>query len=99
MKLHFCKNETGNIQVQIETGTVLSEFNYIEMLKQLTQDNQIECDWGALDEDERTKLKELLDKIREAVSTGMNKPLEYESTLYIIYICLSIISSHRLRLS
>ena len=38
MKLHFCKNETGNIQVQIETGTVLSEFNYIEMLKQLTQD-------------------------------------------------------------
>lgn len=76
MKLHFCKNEIGNIQVQIETGTVLSEFNYIEMLKQLTQDNQIECDWGALDEDERTKLKELLDKIREAVSTGMNKPLE-----------------------
>ena len=63
MKLHFCKNETGNIQVQIETGTVLSEFNYIEMLKQLTQDNQIECDWGALDEGERTKLKELLDKI------------------------------------
>lgn len=76
MKLHCLTNETGNIQVQIETGTVLSEFNYIEMLKQLTQDNQIECDWGALDEDERTKLKELLDKIREAVSTGMNKPLE-----------------------
>ena len=46
------------------------------MLKQLTQDNQIECDWGALDEVERTKLKELLDKIKEAVSTGMNKPLE-----------------------
>lgn len=46
MKLHFYKNETGNIQVQIETGTVLSEFNYIEMLKQLTQDNQIECDGG-----------------------------------------------------
>ena len=76
MKLHFCKNETGNIKVQIETGTVLSEFNYIEMLKQLTQDNQIECDWGALDEGERTKLKELLDKIKEAVSAGMNKPLE-----------------------
>lgn len=76
MKLHFCKNDKGNIQVQIETGTVLSEFNYIEMLKQLTQDNQIECDWGTLDKDERTKLKELLDKIKEAVSIGMNKPLE-----------------------
>lgn len=46
------------------------------MLKQLTQDNQIECDLGALDEGERTKLKELLDKIKEAVITGMNKPLE-----------------------
>lgn len=76
MKLHFCKNEKGNIQVQIETRTVLSEFNYIEMLKQLTQDSQIECDWGTLDEGERTKLKELLDKIKEAVSAGMNKPLE-----------------------
>lgn len=76
MKLHFCKNETGNIQVQIKTGTVLSEFNYIEMLKQLTQDNQIDCDWGDLDESERTKLKELLDKIKEAVSAGMDKPLE-----------------------
>ncbi len=76
MKLYFSKNEKGNIQVQIGTGTVLSEFNYIEMLKQLTQDNQIECDWGNLDEVERTKLEELLDKIKEAVSAGMNKPLE-----------------------
>lgn len=76
MKLHFCKNEKGDIQVQIETGTVLSEFNYIEMLKQLTQNNQIECDWGTLDKDERTKLSELLDKIKEAVTAGINKPLE-----------------------
>lgn len=70
------QNEKGDIQVQIETGTVLSEFNYIEMLKQLTQNNQIECDWGTLDEDERTKLSELLDKIKEAVTAGINKPLE-----------------------
>ena len=76
MKLHFCKNATGNIQVQIETGTLLSEFNYIEMLKQLTQDNQIECNWDDLDEGERAKLNELLEKIKEAVSAGMNKPLE-----------------------
>ncbi len=54
----------------------MSEFNYIEMLKQLTQNNQIECDWGTLDEDERTKLSELLDKIKEAVTAGINKPLE-----------------------
>ena len=76
MKLHFSKNEIGDIQVQIEVGTVLSVFDYIEMLKQLTQDNQIECDWGTLDENERTKLQELLDQIKEAVNAGMNKLLE-----------------------
>ena len=37
MKLHFNKNEKGDIQVQLERGTVISEFDYIEMLKQLTQ--------------------------------------------------------------
>lgn len=66
MKLHFCKNEKGDIQVQIEKGTVLSDFDYIEMLKQLIQDNQIEYDWGNLDIDEQTKLAGLLDKIKTA---------------------------------
>ena len=32
MKLHFSKNEQGDILVQIETGTILSDFDYIEML-------------------------------------------------------------------
>lgn len=76
MKLHFCKDDKGDIQVQIEKGTVLSGFDYIEMLKQLTQDNQIESDWGNLDIDEQKKLNELLDKIKTAVQTGMDKPLE-----------------------
>ena len=76
MKLHFKKNDKGDIQVQIEKGTVLSDFDYIEMLKQLTQNNQIECDWGNLDVNEQTKLNELLDKIKDAVQTGMEKPLE-----------------------
>lgn len=76
MKLHFRKGDKGDIQVQIEKGTVLSEFDYIEMLKQLTQDNQIESDWGNLDMDEKEKLEELLDKIKTAVQSGMDKPLE-----------------------
>lgn len=76
MKLHFKKNDKGDIQVQIEKGTVFSDFDYIEMLKQLTQNNQIECDWGNLDANEQTKLNELLDKIKDAVQTGMEKPLE-----------------------
>ena len=77
MKLHFNKTEAGDIQVQIAKGTVLEEFNYVEMLTQLMQDNTIEeSDWGNLDEQEKTKMSELLGKIKEAVKTGMEKPLE-----------------------
>jgi hypothetical protein len=76
MKLHFKKTESGDIQVQIEKGTVLDAFDYVEMLKQLMQENTIDCDWGNLDEQEKNKLNELLDKIKGAVKTGMEKPLE-----------------------
>lgn len=76
MKLFFQKNETGDIQTEIEIGTTLSDFDYVEMLKQLSERNEIDPDWGNLDEMERTKLQELLNKIQAAVKEGMNKPLE-----------------------
>ena len=76
MKLYFQKNETGDIHTKIEIGTTISDFDYIEMLKQLNEKNEIIPDWGNLDEMERTKLQELLNKIQAAVEAGMNKPLE-----------------------
>ena len=54
MKLHFNKTTEGDIQVQMDKGTILSEFDYIEMLKQLSQNNQIESDWGNLEDNERS---------------------------------------------
>ena len=53
MKLHFNKTTEGDVQVKMEKGTVLSEFDYIEMLKQLSQNNQIDSDWGNLEDNER----------------------------------------------
>ncbi len=76
MKLHFNKTESGDIQVQIENGTVLNEFNYVEMLTQLMQDNSIESNWGNLDEQEQKKMGELLGKIIDAVKAGMEKNIE-----------------------
>lgn len=76
MKLHFSKSEKGDIQVQMEKGTIMSEFNYIEMLKQLIQNNQIECEWGNLEDHEKTKLQELLNKIENAVKAGLEKTIE-----------------------
>ena len=76
MKLHFNKTPEGDVQVKMEKGTVLSEFDYIEMLKQLSQNNQIDSDWGNLEDNERNKIEELLEKIKNAVKSGMDKPLE-----------------------
>lgn len=76
MKLHFYKTTEGDVQVKMEKGTVLSEFDYIEMLKQLSQNNQIDSDWGNLEDNERNKIEELLEKIKNAVKSGMDKPLE-----------------------
>ncbi len=76
MKLHFNKTTEGDVQVKMEKGTVLSEFDYIEMLNQLSQNNQIDSDWGNLEDNERNKIEELLEKIKNAVKSGMDKPLE-----------------------
>jgi hypothetical protein len=76
MKLHFNKTTEGDIQVQMDKGTILSEFDYIEMLKQLSQNNQIESDWGNLEDNEKSKIEELLEKIKKAVESGLDKPLE-----------------------
>ena len=76
MKLFFKKDETGNITVQIQKGTAVIDYDYVEMLKQLIKKNEIECDWGNIEEFEQQKFIELLDKIKGAVDEGLNKPLE-----------------------
>lgn len=71
MKLIFSKDADGNISCQMQNGTVLEDFNYVNMLKQLLQSNTIEPDLGNLEEVEKTKLKEMLNKITEAVHNGL----------------------------
>ena len=75
MKLHFDKNDKGDILVQIEKGTTLIDFDYVEMIQQLMADNKIEVSWGNLETLEQNKLQELLDKISEAVKVGSEKQL------------------------
>ena len=68
MKLHFYKNDKGDILVQIEKGTTLVDFDYVEMIQQLMTENKLETL-------ERGKLQELLNKIGEAVKAGLEKQL------------------------
>ena len=58
MKLFFKKDEIGNITIQIQKGTAVIDYDYVEMLKQLIKKNEIECDWGNIEEFEQQKFIE-----------------------------------------
>lgn len=76
MKLFFKKDEIGNITIQLQKSTAVIDYDYVEMLKQLIEKNEIECDGGNIEGFEQQKFIELLDKIKGAVDEGLNKPLE-----------------------
>ena len=67
MKLIFEKNEKGVIS-----------FNYVEMLKQLLDDNTIaeDCEFENLDEEEISVLKNMLNDITKVISDGQGTQSE-----------------------
>lgn len=66
MKLLFTKEENGDIKAQIQQGTIAIDFSYTEMVKQLLDNNEIDdVDFVDLDEDEKGKINEMLEKIRQ----------------------------------
>ena len=71
MKIMFNKEADGSISCQMQTGTISVDFDYVEMLKQLLQNNIIEPEWGNLEEVEKNKLEEMLNKITHAVQNGL----------------------------
>lgn len=76
MTIHFNKDEQGNIIVKIQKDLELIDFDYVEMIKLLIADNNIECKWGNLDETEKSKLQIMLDQIKVAVNNGTTKLLD-----------------------
>lgn len=78
MRLIFKKNYNGDIEVQIEKGTTLMEFNYIEMLRQLLEKNEIseECIFEGLEAEEVSVLKKMLSEITNAVDKGLRTPIK-----------------------
>lgn len=64
MKLEFTKESNGDIKSQIHTGTVLTDFSYTEMVKQLLQSNIIEePEFIGLEAEEESKIREMLEDI------------------------------------
>jgi hypothetical protein len=66
MKLIFSKNSSNEIHVQLQKGTIIENFTYIEMINQLLVDNNFrDIDFGNLSEIEKTKISSMLDKITD----------------------------------
>lgn len=71
MKLFFNKNAEGDITATIQDGTTTRDFDYLLMLKQLLDNNEIEePEFTNIDEDEQNKIKDLLSQIQNAVKEG-----------------------------
>lgn len=66
MKLLFSKDSNNEITVKLQNGTVIEEFTYIEMIRQLLIKNEfVDTDFGNLSEIEINKIKSMLGKITE----------------------------------
>ncbi|QUH26138.1 hypothetical protein [Serpentinicella alkaliphila] len=84
MKLKFNKIEDGTITVSSVHGDVETDFNYIEMIEYLYENNLLQdmeyCE--EITEDEKIKLTEMISKINAAIvrkeNADMNVQVEAE---------------------
>lgn len=69
MQLIFKKTADGNISIEIKDGLATIEFDYVEMIKKLLEDNQIEepVFEGEISNEEQAKVKEMLQKISDSI--------------------------------
>lgn len=66
MKLIFTKAANNEINVQLQNGTIVEDFSYTEMVKQLLKNNLFDdTDFTNLSDEEQTKIQIMLCKISE----------------------------------
>jgi hypothetical protein len=66
MKLLFSKDSNNEITVKLQNGTVIEDFTYIEMIRQLLIRNEfVDTDFDNLSETEINKINSMLGKITE----------------------------------
>lgn len=69
MKLIFSKNKENEILVKLATGTVVEEFSYTEMIKQLLKRNKFEDNqYTGLSNEEKTRIEDMLKKVNRAIA-------------------------------
>lgn len=80
MKLIFTKSEENEITVQLTKGTIVENFSYVEMIKQLLGHNKFEdTDYNNINEDEKKRIEGMLEKINAAVDEQVQDKKEDDS--------------------
>ena len=81
MRLLFTKDANNEILVQLQKGTIVQQFNYTEMVKQLLIDSNFEDTiFENLTDEEIEKIESMLDKIKE-IFNDADEETEIESLL------------------
>jgi hypothetical protein len=77
MKLIF-KKEGEDIKIEMDAGTITENFDYVKMIQRLIDRNELddpEFD-GEISDDEQARIKAMLFKIQEAISTDEDPKAE-----------------------
>lgn len=69
MKLIFSKDDDNNLTIQIATGTVVEDFTYVSMIKELIKNNTFdETEYSEnISEKERKTIDSMLNKINDSI--------------------------------
>lgn len=69
MKLIFSKDDDNNLTIQMATGTVVEDFTYVNMIKELIKSNKFdETEYDEnISNEEREKIGLMLNQINESI--------------------------------
>lgn len=71
MKLYFSKDDQDEIVVKMSTSTIQEDFSYVEMIKNLLNNNEFdETEFsGDFSDDEKSRIETMLSSINESISS------------------------------
>lgn len=81
MQLIFKREEDESISIEIKDGVSTIEFDYVEMIKKLLSDNNLEQTLfeGDISDEEKEKINEMVLKINQAIMVEDEDVSENES--------------------
>lgn len=71
MKLYFSKDDQDEIVVKMSTSTIQEDFSYVEMIKNLLENNEFDDTEFTDDftDDEKTRIETMLSSINASITT------------------------------